>query len=90
MGVRRIFMRKSSSEVPQMQRWHTPFVQAPSALQYPGVMAEPVSEPAPEPAPKKDAKDGGAGLPRCPKCGWSVGYTDRTCSNCEQAIQPKR
>jgi hypothetical protein len=84
LNIKGLFRRKSVSE--ERPKENTPYVSSPSALQYPGVRPEPKAEPTPKPAQIEPAKTGASGLPKCPKCGWSVGYTDAKCSNCGSAI----
>ena len=90
MKIKNIFRRKSASGQGDKPKEEMPYVPSPSAMQYPGVMAEPKVEPAPKPAPIEPVKKDASGLPKCPKCGWSVGYTDRKCSNCGSEISQAR
>ncbi|HUW43245.1 MAG TPA: hypothetical protein VMW02_03310 [Thermoplasmata archaeon] len=63
-----------------------PYVESPAALQYPGVKP---SENAPAPAEPKavEIPRPANSLPRCPGCGWSVGFTDEKCSNCGHILR---
>lgn len=59
-----------------------PYVESPSALQYPGITPQKKPEPQARPGPVVLPRPAEPGLPKCPQCGWSVGYTDMRCSNC--------
>jgi len=63
-----------------------PYVESPTALQYPGVKSV---ETAPAPAKPKTVEipRPANSLPRCPGCGWSVGFTDEKCSNCGRILR---
>jgi hypothetical protein len=63
-----------------------PYVESPAALQYPGVKSV---ENAPSPAAPKtiEIPRPANSLPRCPGCGWSVGFTDEKCSNCGRLLR---
>lgn len=86
MELRKIFGRKRSSGYEGRRGDERPYMPSPSALQYPGVRPEPKIEPAPKPAPAEMPKEKKEGLPRCPNCGWSIGYMDTKCSNCGLAL----
>ena len=86
MKTGRIFKRRNPSVAEHQSKNMTPYVQSPSALHYPGVKIDETPEPAPTSVARVEAKRGGPGLPRCQKCGWSVGYSDRSCSNCGETI----
>ena len=86
LNIKNIFRRKSAAGQENKSKEEMPYVPSPSAMQYPGVKAEPKAAPAPKPAAIEPAKKDASGLPKCPKCGWSIGYTDTKCSNCGSAI----
>lgn len=90
MNIGNLFRRKSASTNRDNPKGETPYVYSPSAVQYPGVKVEPKAEPAPKPARVEPVKKDASGLPKCPKCGWSVGYTDGKCSNCGSTIPRPR
>lgn len=66
------------------------YIYSPSALEYHGVRRKespPAGEeskevPAAEVKPKPDGE-----LPRCPACGWAIGFEDTVCMNCGQKLR---
>ena len=68
------------------------YVHSPSALEYPDLRSkEPPEKKVPAKEYKKKAKEKGAeeaGLPRCPNCGWAIGFNDRECRNCGNVLRP--
>jgi hypothetical protein len=74
------------------ERWDQSmrYIESPSALEYPGVKRkEKISA-------KDEAKEIRADsrasliakeLPRCPSCGWAVGFEDSVCMNCGQRLK---
>ncbi|MEM3038314.1 MAG: zinc ribbon domain-containing protein [Thermoplasmata archaeon] len=66
------------------------YIYSPSALEYPGVKKKespPAREESKEiPEAKGKTKPEGE-LPRCPACGWAIGFEDTVCMNCGQKLR---
>ena len=73
------------------------YIRTPSALEYPGMKSVPEKEEASKPGKEKVApgikaeqkKKKEENLPRCPKCGWAIGFEDNACTNCGEVVRPK-
>ena len=95
LDIRKMFKRKSARSDTEGQQKplggeavdgaSLPYLESPRALQYPGVKS---TEIAPAPAKPKTVEipRPANNLPRCPGCGWSVGFTDEKCSNCGRVL----
>jgi hypothetical protein len=96
LDIRKMFKRKATRSDGEVQQKplggeavggaSLPYVESPTALRYPGVKS---TENAPAPAKPKivEIPRPANSLPRCPGCGWSVGFTDEKCSNCGRILR---
>jgi len=96
LDVRKMFKRKAARSDGEVQQKplgeevvagaSLPYVESPAALQYPGVKS---IENAPAPTKPKTVEipRPANSLPRCPGCGWSVGFSDEKCSNCGRVLR---
>lgn len=66
------------------------YIESPSALEYAGIkrkVAAPTAHESKE-APGADNKTELTGeLPRCPACGWAIGFEDTVCMNCGKRLR---
>jgi hypothetical protein len=96
LDIKKMFKRKSArSDIEAQQKplggeigdgASLPYVESPHALQYPGVKP-PENSPAPAKPRAVEISRPVNSLPRCPGCGWSVGFSDEKCSNCGRILR---
>lgn len=66
------------------------YVVLPSALEYSGVRKKevaPVTKEGKEEPPAESMADSKGELPRCPACGWAIGFEDTACMNCGRKLR---
>jgi len=81
----------SAGELGKREDASISYVQSPSALEYPEMRKKhaeaekkTMQEQAQQPETQKQKEP--SSLPRCPDCGWAIGYEENVCSNCGRQL----
>lgn len=66
------------------------YIESPSALEYAGIkknVAAPTAHESKKTPEANKTKELTGELPRCPVCGWAIGFEDTVCMNCGKRLR---